>query len=72
MPEQKKMMKPHKKASDMFLCSLQINVKKRAKRGSVLQATYVLLKIELFLTQLFFNYFSLVHLGYWVLFLHNI
>ena len=47
------MVTPQKKAHDTFLCSLQINIKKRARRGSVLQATCVLLKLQLFLNHLY-------------------
>ena len=41
-----------KNARDVFLCFLQINIKKRARCSSVLQATCVLIKLELFLTYL--------------------
>ena len=42
-----------KNARNTFLCSLHINIKKGARRSSVLRATCVILKIELFLTQLY-------------------
>ena len=41
------------KARGMFLCPLQINIKKRARCGSVLWSACVLLKLELFSTQLY-------------------
>ena len=40
------------KACDIFLCSLQINIKKCARCGSVLRDTCVLFKLYLFPTQL--------------------
>ena len=41
------------KVRDMFLYSLKINIKKRARCSSVLRAKCVLLKLELFPTQLY-------------------
>ena len=40
------------KARGMFLCYQQINIKNRARCGSVLQVTCVLIKLEIFSTQM--------------------
>ena len=51
-----------KKARDMFLCSLQINIKKRARHGSVMRDTCVLIKLGLFLLQLKPYIFQFTHI----------